>query len=253
METFQHDGLRLAFTDEGPRNGEPVLLIHGFASNKRINWVETGWVGPLTDAGYRAIAIDNRGHGDSDKLYDPDQYTPVLMAGDALALLAHLGIARAHVMGYSMGARIASFLARDHGEAVATLVLGGLGLNLVEGVGDWKPVAAALSADDPGSIDDASALEFRTFADRTGADRKALAACISTNRMLMPATDLAQIGQPTLIAVGTRDEIAGSAQDLASLMPNAIAFDIERRNHLVATGDSSFKARTLAFLEEHPL
>ena len=253
MDTFLHNDLRLAFFDQGPRDGDPVLLIHGFASNKRINWVGTGWVETLTEAGYRTIAIDNRGHGDSEKIYDPDGYSPLLMAGDALALLEYLGIETAHVMGYSMGARIASFLARDHAKSVATLTLGGLGINLVEGVGDWKPVADALLADDPETITDPAGLEFRTFADRSGADRKALAACISTNRALMPAEDMATINQPTLIAVGTKDTIAGSPHELAALMPDAIAFDIDRRSHLIATGDKTFKARMLDFLKDHPL
>lgn len=253
MTSFTHDGLQLAFLDEGPRDGDPVLLIHGFASNKRINWVETNWVKTLTEAGYRVIAIDNRGHGDSDKPYDPDLYTPILMAGDALALLCHLDIPKAHLMGYSMGARIGSFLARDHGEHVATLTLGGIGMALIEGSGDWKPVAEALLADDPSTITDSTGQEFRTFADRTGADRKALAACIESNRILLSEEDVARIDRPTLIAVGTEDAIAGSPHEMAALMPNAVAFDIERRSHLIATGDKTFKARLLSFLQEHPL
>ncbi|RLQ87734.1 alpha/beta fold hydrolase [Notoacmeibacter ruber] len=253
MKNFTHDGLQLAYLDEGPRDGDPVLLIHGFASNKTINWVETNWVQTLTEAGYRVVALDNRGHGQSDKLYESERYTPTLMADDALAFLRHLDIGKAHVMGYSMGARIASFLARDHGEVVATLVLGGLGMALVEGSGDWAPVADALLAEDPEALADKSGMEFRTFADRTGSDRRALAACIASNRVLMPAEDLKAIRQPTLIAVGTKDEVAGSPHDLAALMPQAEAFDIEKRSHLIATGDKTFKAKVLDFLQDHPL
>ncbi|MCP1197868.1 alpha/beta fold hydrolase [Notoacmeibacter sp. MSK16QG-6] len=253
MTSFIHDGLPIAFQDEGPRDGDPVLLIHGFASNRRINWVETGWTKTLDAAGYRVIALDNRGHGDSEKLYDPKAYTPALMAADAVALLDHLKIPKAHIMGYSMGGRIAAFLARDHGERVATLTLGGIGMALIEGSGDWKPVADALLTDEPDTITDPTGLEFRTFADRTGADRKALAACIASNRVLLSAEDMAQIDRPTLVAVGTKDTIAGSPKELAALMPKAVAFDIERRSHLIATGDKTFKARLLAFLEEYPL
>ena len=138
-----------------------------------------GWVKTLNDAGYRAIAIDNRGHGQSSKSYDPADYTPEKMAGDAAALLRHLGIERAHVMGYSMGARISAFLALAEPALVATLVFGGLGIGMVDGVGDWDPIAAALLADDP--ADDRSrarARSFRAFADQTRSDRRALAACI---------------------------------------------------------------------------
>ncbi|WP_114390484.1 alpha/beta fold hydrolase [Notoacmeibacter marinus] len=253
MTNFVYDGLQIAYRDEGPREGDPILLIHGFASNRRINWVETGWTKTLAEAGYRVVSFDNRGHGDSEKLYDPEAYTPPRMADDAAALLDHLEIPKAHIMGYSMGGRIGAFLARDHGPRVATLTLGGIGMALIEGSGDWKPVAEALLTDEPGKITDPTGQEFRAFADRTGADRKALAACIESNRILLSAEDVARIEQPTLIAVGTEDTIAGSPHDLAALMPNAVAFDIERRSHLIATGDKTFKARMLEFLEEHPL
>ena len=100
----------LAYIDQQPSpQAEPILLIHGFASSHMVNWVSTGWVKTLNDAGYRTVAFDNRGHGASTKSYEPADYTPHKMAGDASALLDHLGIRRAHVMGYSMGARISAY------------------------------------------------------------------------------------------------------------------------------------------------
>src|ERR1700726_3165835 len=104
MPSFSHDGAEIAFFDEGA--GEPIVLVHGFASNKEVNWVAPGWVTTLARAGRRVIALDNRGHGASTKLYDPAAYHSERMAGDVVALLDHLGIATADVMGYSMGARI---------------------------------------------------------------------------------------------------------------------------------------------------
>jgi pimeloyl-ACP methyl ester carboxylesterase len=251
MPSFHHDGLELAFIDEG--EGEPVLLIHGFASSIRVNWVAPGWVKTLRDAGYRVVAIDNRGHGQSQKSYEPEDYRPSRMAGDAAALLDHLGIARAHLMGYSMGARVCAFAALEHPHKVATLVFGGLGIGMVEGVGDWDPIAQALLADDPASIPDARGRMFRAFADQTGSDRKALAACIATSRDLVSKADAARIAQPALVAVGTTDDIAGSPQRLAGLMPDAEPFAIEGRDHMLSVGDRSFKKRVLAFLSAHPL
>lgn len=255
MQTFEHDGQKLAYIDSAPSEGaaEPVLLIHGFASTHHVNWVAPGWIKTLNEAGYRAIALDNRGHGQSSKSYETANYTPEKMASDAGALLDHLGIARAHVMGYSMGARISAFLALAEPEKVATLVLGGLGIGMVTGVGDWDPIADALVAPDPAQITHPRGKMFRTFADQTRSDRHALAACIATSRTLLSEADVGRISQPTLIGVGTTDDIAGSAQELAALMPDAEAFDIVGRDHMLSVGDRTFKKRVLEFYADHPL
>jgi pimeloyl-ACP methyl ester carboxylesterase len=256
LDRFTHDGFEIVYLDRAPAGGgrgDPVLLIHGFASSLHVNWVAPGWVKTLSDAGYRVMALDNRGHGRSSVSYDPDAYTPDRMAADASALLDHLGIGRAHVMGYSMGARIAAFLALAEPAKVASLVFGGLGIGMVDGVGDWDPIAYALLADEPSGIASARGRSFRAFADQTRSDRRALAACIQTSRALLSAPDLGRIVQPTLVAVGSKDDIGGSAADLAVLMPKAEAFVIEGRDHMLAVGDRTFKARVLAFLAANPL
>ncbi|MCO5147219.1 MAG: alpha/beta hydrolase [Aquamicrobium sp.] len=255
MSSFVHDGFEIAFLDRRPEAGagEPVLLIHGFASTHHVNWVAPGWAKTLGDAGYRVIAPDNRGHGRSQKSYDPADYTPQVMAEDAAALLDHLGIPRAHVFGYSMGARISAFLALRHPDKVATLVLGGLGYGMVDGVGDWDPIAAALVAEDPATVDNPRGKMFRAFADQTKSDRLALAACIATSRELVSEEEMAGIAAPTLIGVGTKDDIAGSAERLSALMPDAEPFDIVGRDHMLSVGDRSWKAKVLEFLKDHPI
>lgn len=255
MQTFHNDGFDIAFIDRVPENGngEAVLLIHGFASSHHVNWVAPGWVKTLADAGYRVIALDNRGHGQSSKSYNPADYTPDVMADDAAALLDHLGISRAHVFGYSMGARISAFMAVAHAQKVATLVLGGLGYGMIDGVGDWDPIADALVAPDPEAITHRRGKMFRAFADQTRSDRQALAACIATSRELLSESALAGINIPVLVGVGTTDDIAGSAERLARLMPQGEAFDIEGRDHMLAVGDRTFKARVLEFLKDHPI
>lgn len=250
MPQFSNDGLELAYTDDGPNNGQPILLIHGFASNKRVNWISPGWVHTLNEAGYRTIAFDNRGHGESDKPHDAESYVPEKMADDAHALLEQLGINSAHVMGYSMGARISAFLALRHPSKVRSLIFGGLGMGMVEGVGDWDPIAEALLANSLDDVTHEQGRNFRVFADQTKSDRLALAACIQASRKLLTSAQMASMDIPTLIGVGTKDDIAGSAEGLAELMPNATAFEIERRDHMLAVGDASFKKRALAFLAD---
>jgi len=249
FSTFTHDGLNLAFFDEGDPAGMPVLLIHGFASTASVNWVNPGWLKTLGDAGYRVIALDNRGHGASDKPHHSEAYRPWIMAGDAVALLDHLGIPEANVMGYSMGARISAFMALRHPDRVRSLVFGGLGIGMTDGVGDWDPIADALLAQSLGEVTHPRGQMFRAFAEQTKSDRVALAACIRGSRDLISRKDMATITAPTLIGVGTRDDIAGSPQELADLMPNAVALDIPNRDHMLAVGDRVFKKAVLEFYE----
>ena len=243
---FDSDGVPIAFIDEG--EGPATLLIHGFASNHRVNWVSTSWTADLEAAGRRVIAFDNRGHGESGKPHDPESYRTPLMAEDARRLLDHLGIGKADVIGYSMGARIAAFLALAHPERVRSAVFGGLGEGMVKGVGPSEPIAAALLADAPGGIADEHAAGFRRFADQTGSDRVALAACISAARQVLTPEELAGITVPVLVAVGSDDGIGGSATALAALIPGAEAFVIEGRDHMKAVGDRRHKAAVLDFL-----
>lgn len=251
MPRFSHSGFEFDYLDEG--DGDPVILIHGFASNKQVNWLSPGWVTTLAEAGYRVLAFDNRGHGGSSKSHEVEDYHPDLMAGDAIALLDHAGIGRAHVMGYSMGARIAAFVALQAPERVGALVFGGLGRGMIDGVGDWDPIARALLADDPATITDPQGQAFRKFADQTRSDRKALAACIANSRKLLSVDDARRITAPALVAVGTRDDIAGDPAGLADALANGTSFAIDGRDHMLAVGDKTFKKRVIEFLAENAL
>jgi pimeloyl-ACP methyl ester carboxylesterase len=253
MQQFSSNGVRIAFIDapaQTPDRSEPILLIHGFASSLQINWVNPRWVETLTQAGRRVIAFDNRGHGQSEKLYAPEAYDSLIMAGDALGLLDHLGVASADVMGYSMGARIAAYLAHENPDRVRSLILGGLGDHLVNGVGLPLGIADAMEAASLEEITDPIQRMFRSFADRNKSDRVALAACIRGSRQTMTAQQVAQINCPTLVAVGTKDEIAGAPNRLAAMFPNGQALDIPGRDHNLAVGDRVFKVGALDFLNQ---
>jgi pimeloyl-ACP methyl ester carboxylesterase len=252
VDTFDSNGVRIAYIDAPPTGadrGEPILLIHGFASNHRINWVNPRWVQTLTEAGRRVIALDNRGHGASQKLYDPADYHSSLMARDARNLLDHLRVDRADVMGYSMGARIGAFVTLEYGARVRALILGGLGDNLTIGVGLPLGVAEAMLAPSIDALTDPMQRMFRAFADQTGSDRAALAACIRGARQTLTLAEVAAIACPVLVAVGTRDEVAGDGRRLAAQFPSAQALDIPGRDHNRAVGDPSYKAGVLRFLD----
>lgn len=246
MPSFKNGDVEIAFLDEG--EGEPIVLVHGFASSKDVNWVYPTWVSHLRQNGRRVIALDHRGHGASTKLYDPEQYHIGILASDVLALMDHLQISRADMMGYSMGSRVTAFIANRHPERLRSAILGGLGIGLVEGGGPGENVAKALEADTLESVTDKMGRTFRAFADQTRSDRRALAACLRGSRRLMSREEAAAINVPMLIAVGTTDDIAGSAEKLAEIVQGSEVLDIPRRDHMRAVGDKVYKDGVLAFL-----
>jgi len=247
MPRFRHAPVDIAYLDEG--EGEPVILVHGFASNKEVNWVGPGWVSTLTRAGRRVIALDNRGHGQSTRLYSVEDYHTELMADDVRALADHLGLELFDAFGYSMGARICAFLTVRRPERVRSLILGGLGVRLVDGVGLSDDIARALEAPSLDDVTDPIGRRFRTFAEQTRSDPVALAACLRGSRQTLPRAQAQSIAVPTLIAVGTRDDVAGPAAPLAELIPGAEVLDISGRDHMLAVGDPVFKTGALKFLD----
>jgi pimeloyl-ACP methyl ester carboxylesterase len=246
MPSFDNGAVEIAYLDEG--EGEPIVLVHGFASSKNVNWVYPTWVSELKKAGRRVIALDNRGHGESGKLYDPAQYEVAIMAGDVVALMDHLGIERADIMGYSLGSRMTAVLALSHPQRLRSAILGGIGIGMIVGGGPGENVAVALEAPSLEDVTDPVGRTFRAFADQTRSDHRALAACLRGSRRLMTSDEAARIDVPVLIAVGTTDEIAGSAQALGEIIPGAEVLDIPNRDHMRAVGDKVYKAGVIDFL-----
>jgi pimeloyl-ACP methyl ester carboxylesterase len=247
MPSFHHGAVEISYLDEG--EGDPILLVHGFASSKNVNWVYPGWVSDLRKDGRRVVALDNRGHGESGKLYDPAQYDIDIMASDVIALMDHLGIQRADIMGYSLGGRMTAILARNEPQRVRSAILGGIGIGgLMEGSGPGENVALALEAPSLEDVIDPVGRTFRAFADQTRSDRAALAACLRGSRRLMTREEAADIDVPVLIAVGSKDEVAGSAAELGKVIKGAEVLDIPNRDHMRAVGDKVYKTGVVDFL-----
>ncbi len=247
MEIAKLDGRELAFRDVG--EGQPILLIHGFASSAAINWEGPGWIEPLTEAGYRVICFDNRGHGGSSKFYEESDYGLEIMAADAGELLDHLRVEKAHVMGYSMGGRISAMLAYKQPEKVEKLVLAGNGYNMVDGGFPSSDIRDGLLADSFDDIETETGKAFRFFAEQTKSDLKALAACIMGVRSPIEKELFAKLEADTLVTIGTEDTVAQNGEKLAEIIPNAVFKPIPKRNHMNAVGDKVYKQNVLEFLK----
>jgi len=246
MNIVNVSGTEIAYLDEG--EGQPIVLVHGFASTASVNWLGTGWVKTLSDSGFRVIAVDNRGHGKSTKFYDEADYTLTKMAGDIAGLIKELELNAPHVMGYSMGCRITTTLASEHDIPLGKLILAGNGLNMIKGGFDTNIVRDALLADTLEEASPGVGRDFRVFAEKTGNDLKALAACI--RGQVIPQSVFEGLRNQTLVIVGDKDEIAIGGEKLADLIPNGRFEDIPGRNHMNAVGDKVYKQKVLEFLAE---
>jgi pimeloyl-ACP methyl ester carboxylesterase len=241
MAVFESDGLALAY-DLVPGEGRPVLLVHGFASNRGENWRRLGWHGAFERKGMKMAALDCRGHGESAKPHDPRRYTRAAMVGDIVALLDHLGAERADILGYSMGARLALAAALAHPKRFPLVILGGIGGKLFEPRPPGFAMAEAMEAADPDTIADPMLRSFRRFADEQGEDRLALAALTRAQDAPFTRDEVASLAMPVLVVAGARDELAGDPRALAHLIPGAKAVSLPGCDHFSAIPHALFKA-----------
>lgn len=242
---FDSDGVRLHYEVNGPEGGKPIVLVHGFASDYRLNWVGSRWQETLTTNGFRVFGLDLRGHGQSDKPRDEAAYAVEVMTADVVHLLDHAGVEQAAYLGYSMGARIGLEVVMDHPNRITRAVLGGIGAS--GAIQHSEEIANALRRGEP--TDDPIAQTFFNFAAaRPANDLLALAACI---RGLRPERDLKRLGAirtPILVVVGDRDEIARGAPELIEEIPSARLHVIPNRDHMSAVVSREFKQAALDFL-----
>lgn len=245
------DGLRIAFHDFGEDAARPpVVLHHGFASSATGNWVASGAVKALTDAGRRVIAVDARGHGRSEKPHDSARYGEARMAKDVSELADHLGLTSFDLVGYSMGA-IVSVIVASQEPRVRRLVIGGIGDGVIDMGGvDARVInnvdlAEALEAEDPASVTNPAAAGFRRFAESTGADLRALAA--QARAVHKSKIALERITAPSALIVGDRDPLASRPERLAAAV-NGAAVTVLPGDHLGVVGHPGFREAIVAFV-----
>jgi pimeloyl-ACP methyl ester carboxylesterase len=242
---FDSDGVRLHYEINGPEKGAPIVVVHGFASDYRLNWVGTRWQETLTGEGFRVIGLDCRGHGHSDKPHDVDAYSVGVMAADVVRLLDHVEVEVTDYLGYSMGARIGLEMVIENPPRVRRAVLGGIGT--AGAIDRSDAIAEALLRGEP--TDDPVAQTFYKFAAaRPTNDLRALAACIRGLRPNADPARLVAIDTPILVVVGDRDDIARGAPELVELIPTAHLITIAGRDHLGAVSARDFKTAAVDFL-----
>jgi pimeloyl-ACP methyl ester carboxylesterase len=199
------------------------------------------------------IGLDVRGHGGSAKPHHADAYTTEQMSADLLRLLDHLAVARADLIGFSMGGGIVLRLAMDHPERVRKLVAGGVGDAVIRQYHDPaepEVIAAALESSDPEAIVSPLARQFRSFAERTNNDLKALAVMMRGPGWPGDLDAVQPLERSLLIVVAGKDEIMAGTQRLAQAFPHAQLVTVPDRNHNTLVGDPRFKEAVLRFLEE---
>jgi pimeloyl-ACP methyl ester carboxylesterase len=253
MERFvSFDGVEIAYatfsSEEGegllPPSDRPVLLLHGYASTHKGNWVRTEVVAALVASGRTVIAMDARGHGESGKPHEPYAYEGDAMVRDARLLLDHLAIDAVDVVGYSMGAMIAMRLAAADGR-VRSVVLGGVG-------GDGTPprpggaLSRAMLASSSREIENRTARAFRMFADLTGADKEALAA-VDRSDSMRSIVDFDAIVVPALVLVGEKDTLIAPPGELVARLPDARLVTVPG-DHLSCLRHDEVSEEILAFL-----
>lgn len=257
---FDSDGVRIHYTDEG--QGDPVILIHGFSVNADIQWRRPGVTQALSKE-FRVIALDNRGHGLSDKPHDPAQYGTALCE-DVIRLMDHLGIEKAAVAGYSMGGMITMKLIATHPERLvcaAPCAYGwaeqrpedgeGLGrlvasLKAGEGFGPLFEILTPLSQDKPDPKTSARMNGFLTALN----DQQALAAAVeSWPALLVDEASLRANEVPVLAIVGADDPLKRDVDRMVGVMNHLDVVYIDGRNHMNAITDE-FIDRLKGFIED---
>jgi pimeloyl-ACP methyl ester carboxylesterase len=254
MASFTHDGLTLAYDDFAPEGGgDPVLLVHGFTSNRKEGWRRTGWYDALAGRGARVVALDLRGHGESDKPHDVARYGPKLMAADVLALMDHLDLKTVDLIGYSMGAGTAMTAAIAAPERFSHVAMGGIGAAWMAEQYDSEAqrddMAAAMLAEDPETIENPIFRGFRTFIDQQGEDPRAMAACIAAPAVKPGDEALRRLQTPVLVVAGARDRIAGDPEALAATFGNGRGMVIPGCDHFSAIPHALTKAAVFDFFD----
>jgi pimeloyl-ACP methyl ester carboxylesterase len=248
-EFFDSAGVKIHYRVWG--KGDPIVLIHGFTASIDTNWVRPGIVDKLDDD-FKVIALDLRGHGESDKPHDPAAYGDE-MAQDVVRLLDHLKIDKAHIVGYSLGGFTTLKLVTMHPERFLSATLGGAGWRspsesggggseLAESLESGNGVGPLMIALTPAGQPTPSPEQLKMVNQMLMAtnDPLALAAVIRGMDGLAVSEDAAKkIAVPILAVVGEIDPLRAGVDRLDEMLP---AEEVEvvvlpGKDHMTAIAD----------------
>jgi len=245
------EGHRLATYSWGDDALPTVMLVHGFASSTRDNWVSTGWVRDLQRAGYRVLAIDQRGHGASDKPHDERDYRLRQLAGDVEAVLDTYLVDEAFYVGYSLGARVGWEVLQHIAPRIPRGVLGGVPDGIPLARLDLDQVRAYAADGTP--VTDAVTQNYIRLTERVpGNDLRALLAIatgLRASKQVDPDPAHAP-HQPVLFATGELDAIIEGSKALAAACAGGRFLEIPGRHHFNAPGSRVFREAAVQFLAE---
>jgi pimeloyl-ACP methyl ester carboxylesterase len=251
QHVYAADGTRLATYTWGELDAPVVVTVHGFASGARDNWVLTGWVRELTRAGYRVLALDQRGHGQSDKPHEPDAYAIRNLVTDVETVMDTYLVDDAFYLGYSLGARVGWEVARELPHRIGRAVLGGVPDGIPLARLDLDQVRAYIADGTP--VEDRTTQNYIALTERVpGNDLRALIALAEGLRgsgTIDPDPADAPV-VPLLFATGSKDAIIEGSRALAAAAPDARFVELPNRHHFNAPGSRDFKEAALGFFAE---
>lgn len=258
---FQAGKMRLHYTDEG--RGEAVLLVHGFAVGSDMNWRYTGVAQALRKR-YRVIGIDMRGHGLSGAP-ERSEDCGLEMVEDLARLLDHLGIEKAHVVGYSMGGFITLRFVATHPERILCAIPAAAGweevndenLAVLDSIADslasgggFVPLIKRLEAGEgePNATRVAIINRVLCFFNR----EKPLAHVMRAfHEFAVEKEALRKNRVPVLSIAGDRDPLCTGVETLTDTMANQRTCIIKGGDHLSTLVSRAYIENVLAFLSEH--
>jgi pimeloyl-ACP methyl ester carboxylesterase len=251
---FDSNGVKIHYETFG--EGKPLVLVHGLYGSIQEDWVKTGIVSGI-GSGRQLIALDHRGHGESDKPKNLEDYRVEKMGQDVVNLMDHLGVQKADLLGYSMGAFISNWVLINHQDRLNSVILSGTGGNLkANDPATARSLYDALMAEDPTTVTDPIGKLVRDAFDQAGVDRNTREALAACTLQFLPleqhyeASDFVNVKIPVMIINGEQDTVTGGVEELVAAIPGVKFVTVPGGDHLSVRSLPAYQQEVLAFLKQ---